>query len=93
MEGVARVPLPALGKRMAQQGSSARRDSGVNFHKSDSLPRSPQVFDSPFDVWVERKAWTFRRKERHFGNRDRGGDDQYPTSLGIGHERLQLRTC
>ena len=68
MEGVARVPLPALGERVAQQGSSARRDSGVDFHKPDSLPRAPQVFDLPFDVWVERQAGTFRRKVSHFGN-------------------------
>ena len=93
MEGVARVALPALGERVAQQVSSTRRDWGVDFHKSDRLPRAPQVFDSPFDIGVEPQAGTFRRKVSHFGNRDSGGDDQYPTSLGIGHERPQLRTC
>ena len=68
MEGVARVALPALGERVAEQGPSARRDSGVDLHKPDSLPRAPKVFDSPFDVWVKRQAGTFRREVSHFGN-------------------------
>ncbi len=68
MEGVARVPFPAIGERLAEQASSARRDSGVDFHKADGLSRAPQVFDLSFDTWVERQAGTFGRKVGHFGN-------------------------